>query len=320
MDPYQLPPVKEKESEVFHDVKTVINLDTVIRQKEGNPLLHVFNLLRNDIDNNTSTALEYISNNRNNIVNGVGYKMVFMDEYKELIQDYFKHDAFYKNINYVRGTGYTNMMVGNWNNLVRESIFETNNKGIIIEDLITSYKTLVDENMNPIIVNSDDYILEDIREYRNEYRLDVNCVILKSATTGRLTPMIQVLNHKDPDNVQHYINIITKIREGIMASNKSGKWFPYYKFKNQILSMIDVDIQGKYDAKPIPLSREIDYGYNLTVHKLQGSTFENIFVDGKDICKPMTRWGKERPTEINLRNRLLYVALSRAKNIAYIRF
>ena len=78
--------------------------------------------------------------------------------------------------------------------------------------------------------------------------------------------------------------------------------------------MINVEVGNKH------LTRELDYGYSLTVHKLQGSTFKNIFVDGNDICNPISKWGRPYPTEINLRNRLLYVAISRATNIAYIKF
>ena len=80
-DPLQLPPVKEPESKVFIEVKTIVELDTVIRQKDGNPLLHLFTLLRDDIVNNTSTCLKYISEHPCKIVNGEGYKMIGLTEY-----------------------------------------------------------------------------------------------------------------------------------------------------------------------------------------------------------------------------------------------
>ena len=67
------------------------------------------------------------------------------------------------------------------------------------------------------------------------------------------------------------------------------------------------------------MPRDIDYGYSLTTHKLQGSTFDNIFVDVFDICNPITKYGKYAKTDINLRNRLLYVALSRAKHLAILK-
>jgi len=313
-DPLQLPPVKEEESLVFTEVKNIVELDTIIRQGEGNPLLNLFELLRDDIQTKGHTCLDYITDHPEQIRDGVGYKKVHIAEYKDLMSSYFTDDQFFDNIDYVRGTGYTNTMVNNWNSFIREQMFTTQGKSIIAEDLLTSYKTLVDDNSAPIIINSEDYIIDDIREYRNEYKLDVNCVTLKSANTLKVTDMIQIINHKDLDNMNHYRNILNKLRENALVSTKSGKWYPYYKFKNQILSMVDIEVGGRN------LTREIDYGYNLTVHKLQGSTFDNIFIDGFDICKPITKWGRYATTDPNLRNRLLYVALSRAKNIAYIRF
>ena len=240
--------------------------------------------------------------------------MVDTAEYKSLMTEYFSDDKFYANIDYVRSTAFTNLMVNTWNTHIRNAVFDTRGESIIIEDLLTSYKTLVDDNMNAIITNSEDYVIQDINDYRNEYGLDVKCVILKSASTLKDVQMLQVLDHTKPDNVRLYIKILTSIRENCIASNKRGKWMPYYAFKNKILAMVDVEVAGK------PIPREIDYGYTLTTHKLQGSTFDNIFVDGRDICLPISKWGKPYKNDINLRNRLLYVAISRAKYIAYIRF
>lgn len=313
-DDLQLPPVKESESQVFNNVSTIIELDTIIRQKEDNPLLHLFELLRNDIREGKSDCLTYLTNNRNGIVNDKGYKVLNLTEAKHIILDYFSCEEFFNNIDYVRSTAYTNVSTNSWNNYIRENIFETHGENVIIDDLITSYKTLVDDNNAPIITNSEDYIIDQIRPYRNEYRLDVNCVILKSTYNLKKTEMLQVLNTKDPENIMKYINLLTLLRRKAIATGGKKGWYPFHRFKNQILCMTDVEIDGK------KITRELDYGYTLTVHKLQGSTFNNIFVDGQDICQPMTKWGKRISADINLRNRLLYVGLSRAKDKAYIKF
>lgn len=313
-DALQLPPVKERESKVFTDVPLIVELTQIIRQKDSNPLLILFDLLRNDIVNNTSTCLSYIANNPSNIINGEGYKMVNINEYKTLILDYFRNEEFYTNIDFVRATGFTNKAISDWNHYIRENIFDTCGESIIIDDLITAYTTLVEEDNSVVITNSEDYTISQIRKYRNEYRLDVYCIELKCASTGKLTKVLQILDHSEPSNIQHYMDLLTELRErAIQVGGKKG-WFPYYKFKNTILSMVNVEVGRKH------LSRELDYGYSLTVHKLQGSTFKNIFIDGNDICNPISKWGKPYPTELNLRNRLLYVALSRATNIAYIKF
>lgn len=313
-DGLQLPPVNERESEVFHSVKTVIKLDTVIRQASNNPLLHIFELLRMDILNNTSTALTYLAKNRNGIIGDIGYQVVNISEYKELMLQYFSDGNFFDNLDYVRAMSYTNIMTSTWNEFIRNKLFDTPKQSLTIQDLLTSYKTLVDDNNAAIITNSEDYIISDIRPHVNEFKLRVNCVILKSAFSGKETPMLQILEHRDLETLNRYIGILEKLRNAALTGTGSKRWYPYFKFKNQILCMIDVEVSGQ------KLTRELDYGYTLTTHKLQGSTFDNVFVDGDDICNPISKWGKKRPNDINLRNRLLYVALSRAKHKAFIKF
>ena len=313
-DPYQLPPVKENESRIFRDVDGVTELDTVLRQDSDNPLLTVFDMLRYDIDNRTSTTLSYLSANKKNIKNDVGYELLDIQSYKTKLLEYFNNESFFNNLDYVRNTAYTNAITNDWNTYIRNNIFTTNGSPIIIHDLLTSYKTLVDDNNNPIITNSEDYIIDDIRFHINEYKLKTICVVLKNSSNLKNTEMLQILNHNDINSLNRYIHILETLRNKALTTHGKGKWYPYYKFKNKILSLIDINVDG------IKLTRDIDYGYTLTTHKLQGSTFDNIFVDGFDICNPINKYGRYTPNDINLRNRLLYVALSRAKYKAFIRF
>jgi hypothetical protein len=54
--------------------------------------------------------------------------------------------------------------------------------------------------------------------------------------------------------------------------------------------------------------KTLDYGYAHTIHKSQGSTYTNIFVDLDTV---------DISTDAEERNQMKYVALSRATNIAY---
>ena len=261
-----------------------------------------------------SKALEYIAKNPSKMNDGIGYSYVSGDEYKELLIQEFLKDEFYSNLDYVRSTSYTNMSVSIWNRYIRERIFDTQNQSLIISDLLTSYKTLVNDNNDTIIINSQDYIIDQIRPFTNEYRLKVNCVVLTSVYNNKKTEMLQILDTDDLNNINTYRMILEQLRaKAIQIGGKKG-WFPFFKFKNQILSMIDTQLST------VNIQKEIDYGYCLTSHKLQGSTFENIFVDGFDICNPINKWGKYYKNDVEFRNRLLYVALSRASHKAIIRF
>lgn len=53
----------------------------------------------------------------------------------------------------------------------------------------------------------------------------------------------------------------------------------------------------------------------MTVHKTQGSTFDNVAIDLTDIVFfQNTRFGR-RENDIDIRNKLMYVALSRARKV-----
>ena len=64
---------------------------------------------------------------------------------------------------------------------------------------------------------------------------------------------------------------------------------------------------GREKSKQI--SKDLDYGYAVTCHKVQGSTYDHVFVLVKDIL--LNKNHKER-------NQMLYVALTRPKYSAIV--
>jgi len=63
------------------------------------------------------------------------------------------------------------------------------------------------------------------------------------------------------------------------------------------------------EGRNLKVKKDIDYGYGISVHKTQGSTYSNVFVNGQDINKN---------TNIVERKKLWYVALSRTNKQATI--
>lgn len=69
------------------------------------------------------------------------------------------------------------------------------------------------------------------------------------------------------------------------------------------------------------IEKDIDYGYSITAHKSQGSTYENVFVFDNDYNKIIDRYNyKFSCTEIRTKekNQLKYVAITRASKNLYI--
>lgn len=69
------------------------------------------------------------------------------------------------------------------------------------------------------------------------------------------------------------------------------------------------------------LEKDISYGYGLTSHKSQGSTYHTVFVDETDFNALRDGWSTRHKMKIDRnteRDRLKYVALSRASTRCYI--
>ena len=97
------------------------------------------------------------------------------------------------------------------------------------------------------------------------------------------------------------------------ANIRNEKWKSYFTFKEYCLLMVNVLAS---DGKIIT-SRSLDYGFALTAHKSQGSTFDTSLVDVNDIV--FDKYGQPYADAEEV-NRRLYVACSRCRNKLYLKF
>ena len=88
------------------------------------------------------------------------------------------------------------------------------------------------------------------------------------------------------------------------------------------LFKVEADGTSKYEKLNIKafFSKNIDYGYAVTAHKAQGSTYDNVFVDYENMDNPANNKiinynGKPYGNE---RNMLRYVGLSRTSKMDYV--
>ena len=69
------------------------------------------------------------------------------------------------------------------------------------------------------------------------------------------------------------------------------------------------------------IEKDLDYGYCLTAHKSQASTYDVVYVDHQDFNKLQNRWNFKYQMEENRskeKNQLLYVAVSRARHDLFV--
>lgn len=318
-DAYQTPPINEIISKTFLMPNKAI-LEEVVRQDIDNPLLNILTIVRDDIKTNNEKFIKELIKTPSNInEKGEGYIVMKKEQFESNIIEYYKSDDFSKDINYIRTTSWRNDTVKYWNEHIRNNIID-DNKLVNINDLFTGHTTIVDDYLKMKLINSEDYIVQSINEEVSDYGFKVYRVGILSFY-DRIMSMVNIVDHTDKTFTK-FVRIIKSLRHTAInssASNRGRRWREYYKFKNEYLLLTNVQLG---DSKKDILTKDIDYGYSLTTHKSQGSTYSNIGVDLSDII--FTKEGKLilnnkfNPNAVSVRNRLSYVALSRASKKAII--
>jgi exodeoxyribonuclease-5 len=313
-DSFQLPPVGEKQSYAFTQCYKTNYLNEIVRQGNDNPIKDILSILREDIKNKTYRFLEFISKNRNkyfyNDVNE-GFFVCGVNKFKELVDKSFLDEEYTKNIDMYRIVAYTNKCVSSWNNYIRHTIIKDNDKAIITKnDLIMSYETIVDEYLSIIINNSEEYIIKDITNYVDDkYGFKGFLVKFQMIHGGNITKPLFIIDHRDKFTIQKYDKVITELinaAKSASTSTRGTRWKEYYNFKKKYLLATNViNKSGK-----IIYYRDIDYGFAISSHKSQGSTYDTVFVDVNNMVFDSNGTPYANQDELLRR---LYVACSRAR-------
>ena len=310
-DPGQLPPIGEDISVVFtqEDIEKH-HLSKVERQQDGNPLLLIYDGLRNNL-NDISGGLIKKSN-----INARGEGIYFTQkkkEFRDLIADKFNSDSFKKDSDYCKGLAWQNDTVMKSNKIVRDIVFGDNSDVVELGDILMGYRTITAENQRQLIItNSASYrIIVKSELFENSYGIKGYKVKLcEDIGKGKFNYQdVFIVDSNDHDNLYLYADMHDFFC-GMGRSNKK-MWNKYYEFRrnNLILVTIDKTKTGVYRKKSDCIKKDIDYGYFLTIHKSQGSTYDNVMIIESDI---------EENWDVVYRNKLRYVALSRPTTSAIV--
>ena len=321
-DDSQLAPVGEKYSSAFRNIKSY-SLKQIVRQGEDNPVSYLLDLLRYDINHKTYKFLNYIQRFKEqfNADYTKGYQVCDANTFNQTVYNNFNDEELTRNVDYAKVISYTNLNVSSWNKFIRNSIIADSDKSILTKnDLIISYVTIVNEFNDCVIKNSEEYIINDIQNFTDS-RYDKNglkgfLVKFQAIHGGDITTPLFIIDHTDSYTVQKYVQINNSMIEAAKtarANIRNEKWKSYFAFKEYCLLMVNIlSPDGK-----IITSRSLDYGFALTSHKSQGSTFDTALVDVNDIV--FDKYGQPY-TDAEEVNRRLYVACSRCKNKLYLKF
>lgn len=303
-DPAQTPPINEKNSVVFELEKTNFHhLTKVERQQDSNPLMFIYDSLRNNLDN-PNGGYEKISN-----INDYGEGIIFTKnkkEFRDLLFKEFKSEEFQKNTDHCKLIAWTNNTVMTSNQLIRNELFGDNTDIIEIGDVLMGYRSITGKSMSVnIIENSADYkVIRKDDKIKNKYGIEGFNVKLRENLTDRSFNYqdVFIVDVNNEENLHRYANEHDQLKNKAKANKRL--WNLYYKFRRENILMKSIFkhkngiARDKYDI----IVKDMDYAYAITTHKGQGSTYNHVFVLEDDIDK---NWN------VFERNQIKYVALSR---------
>lgn len=322
-DDCQLPPIKQKESTIFKKYP-MSKLTDIVRQTNDNPIKDLLNILRDDIANGSSNFLTYLksvktlTNDKNE-----GFVTLNAEDFTAKTLELFNNVGFTSNTDFCRYLAFTNDSIGVWNDYIRKSTVTTD-KIVHRDDLFTAYKTIVDSHNSTVLVNSEDYIIVDLVERLTDYKFKVFQTTLMQVSTG-FKVKTNIVDHTD-DTFVRFVEHLTRLLNntlGVYGSARGRAFRDYFSFKDENLTLVDFQITNEEGAIS-NVYKELDYGYGITVHKAQGSTIKNPLINlinmcyyNNDISTPI-RNTSFNPNAIDFRNRLVYTAMSRVSQTAYV--
>ncbi len=309
-DKAQLPPVNELISEVFttDEIRSKFQLTKVERQAGDNPLMGIYDSIRSNLRSST----DMFSKNTDFNEEGEGIGFLDMSKFQEHALLSFSSEEFNEDPSHCKVLAWTNEEVGKWNRLIRKHRMNLIHEGkptgaINTGDLMMAYATR--ENY---IQNSSEYMVKsavlakkeikypNVKNYAQEKIMEIPYISAQAVNidTG-IDIELRIVNPRDKAALaqwtEAYWAFINKAKKNPKA------WVDYFSFRAQLLLMEDLAYPN--------VKRDIDFGYALTTHRSQGSTYNEVYVIEPDINK------NRKVTE---RNQLKYVALSRPRKRAYV--
>ncbi|MFP4227887.1 MAG: ATP-dependent RecD-like DNA helicase [Salinivenus sp.] len=274
-DPAQLPPVNEDPSPAL-DVPGP-TLETIHRQAADNPILELATQIRTRTDERFEGTFE----------DGQGVAITdARGDFLESVLRAFETEAFAEDATHARVLAYRNKTVRRYNRTIRASRYGPDADRFVEGEWLVATETWFHEGV-PRLTNSEEVRVKTatVDTFEADDQSEWTTWKLKVRTPGRgLTRTVYVLHE---DEHERYEEALARRRE--QAKQDGSKWSRFFELRERFA--------------------RVDYAYASTVHKAQGSTFDTVFVDHRDLqaCR-----GDERQA-------LLYVAVTRpARRLALL--
>lgn len=305
-DDAQLPPIGEKKSLTF-TFKNSHYLTKVMRQRSENPILGLCSDIREAIANGAMTLPTMQS--QTNEAGNIGVHVMPGRHFTHWMPSAFSNEKFDGDFDKYRVVAWRNKTVDFYNRKIQklryadldqpfaigEPIVFSNPLHAISTEIDFTLNKKLEKDWDKILIGTesegkiekikklDPYTFSPTRKHINN-GFHFNTIILtRYKVTCSIVGQKERISFIVTDNKQALDRLLEFMAKNVLA--KHFDWIDYWKIKRIFT-----------DIRP---------AYAMTVHKSQGSTFENVFVDAQDILSNPNR-------EEALR--CLYVAISRASN------
>ena len=262
-DPAQLPPVNESESACFRQIFLKSELTEVVRY--GGAIGVIAEDLRQNLERDRFPRFQTDTNTDKT----EGCFVVPRSAWETLMLRAFSSDAYATNPDQVRALAYTNRRVARLNQMIRRAIYGATALRFVPGERLIAITPCLDEENIILPTSAECEVLEVRRGRQGEWPV----WFLSVETEERNYKTLQVLHESGANEM--------KLKLDVLARDK--RWLEFW------------DLRQRF--------HEVDYAYSLTIHKSQGSTFQDVFVDMPSMAA--------NPNVIE-RNQLCYVAFTRA--------
>lgn len=320
-DPAQIPPVGKEHCLPFAATCKFslrkLELTEIMRQKKGHPIVDASMTLRNNLTKEQPLGLPKDLSR----VDAHGDGILRIDAkterplVRETINKYFNDPKAKLSGEFVKIIAWRNKSVAYLNDVVRQCLYGVDKKVWNVGDKIVANKPLFKREKSKykgwqylIKGNtSDEYVITKVEQVYREFseKFKKSPIINFEGNYWKLTVTPEKYSEEEPleedehlpikvlyvlhnNSVDEFNDILKELKQIATNSYNRDNWVMYYNM--------------------LKWSDNIMHNYAITVHKSQGSTYENVILIEEDL---------NRNFKVVERNRIKYTAYTRAKDKMY---
>jgi len=247
-DPYQLPPVGEKESPIWR----LPQQSTLVKvERHDNQVLELVTAIRMAMD---QPIMNINIRSANDGLQGV-WKIGKGDFKAKIFAD--AEAGKFADTNTTKVIAWRNVTTKMYNDLIRRGIFGASAGFYEVgERIIAASPCIVGGEV--VLATDEEAIVESMVESRHPMSPEFECIELKARTEDNRVIRLTVLH---PRSDQIFKNAVQSLAHKAKVEGKV--WKQFWAMKE--------------------LFHDVKYAYAITAHRAQGSTYENVYVDYQDI-------------------------------------